>query len=323
MYTALRTSRYYNKVMRGILPNGEAAPALPNVISILPSTFNQGETYTSVIITGTGFTGATSVSLGTGITVTSFTVNSDTEIEITAMSVALTAVLGDRDVTVTTPVGSNSLTNGIEVTFAFGNALQFDATNDNISRTSFLDKLNGTCTVGFWFKRLGVRNLYISGTLCYIGTLGNSNGFRYQFGVTEVNITYTPTWVTGTWYSVVVAKTTTNVKIYVNGVLIYNQPYTSANVAAGLTMSLTSSFGSTGNVVDHFFIKQGVEATTADALAIYNNLNGCSPSSILGACELEIPFNQSGSDATALDKSGNSFNFALNNFTLPGAWVAH
>jgi len=59
----------------------------------------------TVTITGSGFTGATAVNFGTGITVNSFTVVSDTQ--ITAyICITADAALGVRDISVTTPRGA-------------------------------------------------------------------------------------------------------------------------------------------------------------------------------------------------------------------------
>lgn len=68
----------------------------------------------NVVITGTNFTGATSVSFGAGITVTAFTVDSPTQITA-IISIAETAALGPRDVSVTSPYGTGTLLNGFTV----------------------------------------------------------------------------------------------------------------------------------------------------------------------------------------------------------------
>lgn len=69
----------------------------------------------TVIITGTHFTGATAVSFGADIVVISFTVDSDTQITA-IIRIPLTAALGARDVSVTTPWGTGTLVGGFTVT---------------------------------------------------------------------------------------------------------------------------------------------------------------------------------------------------------------
>ena len=51
------------------------AQTAPTVTSVSPNSGTQGQTLTTVIITGTDFTNASAVSFGAGITVNSFTVS--------------------------------------------------------------------------------------------------------------------------------------------------------------------------------------------------------------------------------------------------------
>lgn len=76
----------------------------PIVSSITPSKGVKGQTL-DVTIRGNNFTGATAVSFGAGITVTTFRVISASEIRAT-ISISSTATTGFRDVTVTTPQGT-------------------------------------------------------------------------------------------------------------------------------------------------------------------------------------------------------------------------
>lgn len=84
-------------------PNPAPPGPLPDLVSLLPTS---GPTAggTSVVLTGTDFTGATAVSFG-GVAAASFTVDSSTQ--ITAVTPALTA--GAKDVSVTTPYGTDTL----------------------------------------------------------------------------------------------------------------------------------------------------------------------------------------------------------------------
>jgi len=78
-------------------------PTAPTITSVSPNSGMWGETL-AITITGTNFTGATSVSFGPGVTVT-FTVVSPTQINAT-ITIAMGADTGARNVTVTTPQGS-------------------------------------------------------------------------------------------------------------------------------------------------------------------------------------------------------------------------
>jgi hypothetical protein len=86
---------------------------VPIVNTVDPNQGYQGQTL-DVTITGANFDGATSVSFGAGITVNSFTVDSNTQITA-SISIAAGAALGTRDVSVTTPLGTGTLTGGFTV----------------------------------------------------------------------------------------------------------------------------------------------------------------------------------------------------------------
>ncbi len=85
-------------------PAPPVAPGLPTVTGILP-TSGPAAGGTSVVLTGTGFTGATGVSFS-GIPASSFSVASDTTIN----AVAPAAVVGaSLPVVVTTPAGASAV----------------------------------------------------------------------------------------------------------------------------------------------------------------------------------------------------------------------
>lgn len=86
------------------------SPSCPAITSINPASSSPGQTL-NVTITGVNLSGATAVSFGTGVTVNSFTVNSDTQVTASIS----TAVLGTWDVMVTTPCCSGTLTGGFTV----------------------------------------------------------------------------------------------------------------------------------------------------------------------------------------------------------------
>ncbi len=87
----------------------------PVVTGVSPGLWLRGETV-DVVITGSFFTGATSVGFsGTGITVNEpFTVNSSSQITA-SISIDASAAAGVRDVTVTTPLGVSNAYSGFEV----------------------------------------------------------------------------------------------------------------------------------------------------------------------------------------------------------------
>ena len=113
-----KTAGLYNVVVTnpdgsfGTLANGFTVISPPIVASISP-TFSTTIGGTSVTITGTGFTGATAVNFGT-TAVTSFTIDSDTQ--ITATSPAGSA--GTVDITVMGPYGTSATSSADTFTYA-------------------------------------------------------------------------------------------------------------------------------------------------------------------------------------------------------------
>ncbi len=85
----------------------------PQVLSLNLTSAKPGET-AEVVITGTRLDGATSISLGEGITVNSFTVDSPTQITA-SITIDEDADSGPRDVMVITPGGTDSLSDGFQI----------------------------------------------------------------------------------------------------------------------------------------------------------------------------------------------------------------
>jgi len=89
-------------------------PAPPSVTTVNPAIGTQGQCPMTVVISGTDFAGATTVSFGTGVTVNSFTANSATQITAT-ICIDANATPGARNVSVSTSVGTGTLTGGFTV----------------------------------------------------------------------------------------------------------------------------------------------------------------------------------------------------------------
>ncbi len=88
----------------------------PSVTSVSPSTGMQSQVMTGVVITGSNFQGGAVCDFGGGITVTSCTRTSPTQLTAN-LSVAMTAVVGEHTVTVLNPdIQSAALTHGFRVT---------------------------------------------------------------------------------------------------------------------------------------------------------------------------------------------------------------
>lgn len=93
-----------NAAGTGVKTGGFIVLEPSSITAVSPTQGAQGQTIT-VTITGSRLTGATAVSFGSGITVNSLSVASDTQITAT-IAIAVDAALGARDVSVTTPGGT-------------------------------------------------------------------------------------------------------------------------------------------------------------------------------------------------------------------------
>jgi hypothetical protein len=87
--------------------------ALPSITSVSPNKGNPGAT-SVVIINGNNLTGTTSVSFGNGVEVTGFTNVSPTQLRVN-ISVYSDAVIGSRDITITTPGGNTNFGQGFYI----------------------------------------------------------------------------------------------------------------------------------------------------------------------------------------------------------------
>ncbi len=89
-------------------------PSASTVSSVNPDSGIQGQTLSSVVITGNCLMCATAVSFGSGITVNSFTIDSASQITA-SITIAGYATSGARDVSVTASGGTGTLPNGFIV----------------------------------------------------------------------------------------------------------------------------------------------------------------------------------------------------------------
>jgi hypothetical protein len=83
------------------------------ITSIAPNKGKQGETL-KILISGSGFTGTSSVSFSDNVTVNEFVLSGDTQITAN-ITIADSAVAGDRAVSIKTPAGTVTSANGFAV----------------------------------------------------------------------------------------------------------------------------------------------------------------------------------------------------------------
>jgi hypothetical protein len=87
---------------------------IPVVSSVYPVAYGRGQLFPGAGVYGQGFTGATVVSFGAGITTSNITVLDDFTIQVD-LDIAALAALGLRDVSVTNAVDTGTLVDGFEV----------------------------------------------------------------------------------------------------------------------------------------------------------------------------------------------------------------
>jgi hypothetical protein len=302
--------------------SGSAAP--PTVISINRTTWNQGESYGAFTITGTGFatadpTGA--VSLGAGINIDTYMVDSDTQITVNSSSVDLTATLGTRDVTVTTPIGSGSLVGGVTVAFSFGNALQFDGVNDLASFTQTPSM--STFSISLWVKNNGVFDrMLFGGATAHINYITNA---AIRVVPLSGNRQYVlPVLPTNTWTHIIITSDNFVCRVYRDGV---------ESTSGAQTLASTVNLNRIGSWNNGFFLNgvfnevaiwSGYVLTGAEITALWNSGNGQSARAAVATTPYAYwRLNGVSGNSTNADDSGNGRTLTLTNFNTATCWVAH
>jgi PKD repeat protein len=120
------------------------------VVGLSPSWGNRGQALT-VVITGKNLTGTTALSFGDGISVSSFTVDSPTQITA-VIAIARTAIPGSREVTATAPGGITSAIGGFTIASPVCTAdfVANRTTGSGTTTVKFTDKSTGEITGWAW-----------------------------------------------------------------------------------------------------------------------------------------------------------------------------
>jgi PKD repeat protein len=127
----------------------------PTVTGLAPASGGRGETL-DVALSGSGFYEASAVVFrsGLGVTANGFTVDSQTQITA-SISISSTATIGSRDISVTTPRGTGTLTGGFEVigvspaSGSQGNILSVVITSTDLSGATAVDFGDGITVNSF------------------------------------------------------------------------------------------------------------------------------------------------------------------------------
>jgi len=241
--------------------------------------------------------------------------------------------------------------------FSFGNALDFDGSNDKVTANdlSIAGASTTGITVSVWLKPdtiTSTDNPIIFATASASNNLfgmqirgSSGNGYMRVFARNGANsvIEFSNALTSTNWSHVFIVydgtQTTTveRIKMWVNGVEITNKSGFNGGAAASLDTSDLSNFNigvwptQTGfplvyylGLMDELAIWTDHVGTATDALNLYNSGNGALASDVIASPERYYRLDGSGADTTAIDSSGNGNTGTLNGFTLPpDYWVTH
>lgn len=321
IYPTIHTDSEANQVITYLTTKWDvgAVPA-PQVDSVDVSTINQGTT-AEIIITGSYLTGATIVSFGAQLTTDSYVVDSDTQItaQVTA---GVDATPAQYNISVTTPNGTGTLINGIEILFAFSNALSFDGVNDKLNIGTPVS-LSAEATINLWVNFTSFTNNRLISDNVNTGVIWfpTTTSVRVYCGGNNRDFVV-PTMSLGTWYMITATRDATDGwRVYLNGT------ESTSGLQARAGTFIADRFGNLGSaysnmVLDEASILEGTTASDTQIASLYNSGNGADANAVLGSTSLYYRLNGSGTETTATDSSGNSNTGTLVNFTGT-YWVAH
>lgn len=211
--------------------------------------------------------------------------------------------------------------------FSFGNALQFDGTNDNLIYS--LVTLSGEFTLSIWWYPT---SLPAGGSVRCL--FGNSTSYRHALALsandigltinsgTTLPIAPTSSLSINNWYHIVATRDSLgNIYGYVNGVKYYNAVSNNTLLLDQTNYNQLHSISPAGKVDDYVIWSKHL--TDSQVLSLYNNGEGNDPITIEpNNLELYYALNEE-SGSIALDLSSNNNNGTLVSFDLLNCWVAH
>jgi hypothetical protein len=217
--------------------------------------------------------------------------------------------------------------------FSFGNALQFDGVDDYVSMTPITE--SNTWFLSFWITNFVYNGAYIylfgfdaaSGSRGGIGMSLGGTAIGLSFGdlfyyngasLYALNVNINPS----SWSHVAINATPTGLEISLNGgasvTTVLPVPSNSLNEIGTLDLS---QFGQI--IFDEIGFLSGSNGTTQNITDLYNGGNGESFTTVMGANNLNLHLNESGTDRIAIDSGGSGNDGTLNNFPTSGMWVVN
>ncbi len=210
--------------------------------------------------------------------------------------------------------------------FSFGNALEFDGTDDFVAvNVPPIPNINNA--LSFWIKYNAFGDLVFqrgdSPVFMMYNVNSTNTSFRIiQYAANDLTVSFAKT--TGVWYHYFIFNVGLNVYCYINGIL---RGTGTAPSNLGLSLSLigqnynASSF-SPNVIIDEFAIWNGLTGTAQNAIDLYNGGAGAYANKIIANPTAYWRMNGTSGDTTAIDEQG-TYNGTLNNFNTSVCWVAH
>ena len=241
-------------------------------------------------------------------------------------------------------LGIYSQAAGGELPFAFGNALDFDGVNDHLSDSNdnTLYDTSNYFTISFWFYLQGDINTFLHfinlkstiGQSMVIGTANSSrglySGITVNFSSNSIGFGPQTQPTANQWNHVAITGLKTNASstgfiCNLNGVTLSNR---GAGGYGQMPNTTRIGYASNNNykspvILDEIAYYDNHQATPSELSAFYNSGSGDLATNVIASPKFYLRLDESGTDSIAVDSSGNAIDFALNNFTLPGAWVPH
>ena len=207
--------------------------------------------------------------------------------------------------------------------FAFGNCLDYDATG----YVSLNMSVTNQWSYVFWFypTAIGIQFLAAANSSTNFIRFDDEETMRFRVSTNNVF-----TWPTGTiainnWHSCVVTFDAGEQKMYIDGVASSSNPMTAVDLSWDFTY-----LGRRGTSGSQFYGYQDESAfydgtiwTAANAVSFHNGGAGISAPDVVASPTAHWKFDESGTDTTLVDSSGNGNNGTLISFPSSGMWIAH
>ena len=205
--------------------------------------------------------------------------------------------------------------------FSFGNGLQFDGSDDNVTFGSTITGVNGQNNIlSYWVKFAATNDVVMSRVSgIYLHYQQNITTAYISLGAVGSSVTHSAISL-NTWYHYFIYNIGATQYLYINGVF-QNTTTTTTQAASLFSFGGYTSFfpDITLDEVALYFNQTG---SSALASQFYNAGAGDYATNIIPNPTAYWRMNGTSGDTTAIDEQGN-YDGTLNNFNTSTCWVAH